>query len=133
MDRVYIVGIDEVPKRLNLAEREHLRLTFIVMPGVSAEVPFEIKIGKPGVHLEIFGKGGGDPVRLSLFEVPQLITQILLVLSLVLHIITNIRPLMISLGMKSYKELVLDLALILSIILLFAGAGFTVYYFRWQP
>ena len=55
MDRVYIVGIDEVPKRLNLAEMEHLRLTFIVMPGVSAEVPFEIKIGKPGVNLEIFG------------------------------------------------------------------------------
>ena len=55
MDRVYIVGIDEVPKRLNLAEREHLRLTFIVMPGVSAEVPFEINIGKAGVNLEIYG------------------------------------------------------------------------------
>ena len=55
MDRIYRVGIDEVPKRLTLEENEHLRLTFIVMPGVSAEVPFEIKIGKPGVHLEIFG------------------------------------------------------------------------------
>ena len=55
MDRIYRVGIDEVPKRLSLNEQEHLRLTFIVMPGVSAEIPFEINIGKAGVNLEIFG------------------------------------------------------------------------------
>lgn len=55
MDRIYRLGIDEVPKRLTLEENEHLRLTFIVMPGVSANIPFEIKIGKPGVVLEIFG------------------------------------------------------------------------------
>ena len=55
MDRIYRVGIEEVPKRLTLNEQEHLRLTFIVMPGVSAEIPFEINIGKEGVNLEIYG------------------------------------------------------------------------------
>ena len=55
MDRIYRVGIDEVPKRLTLNEEEHLRLNFIVMPGVSADLPFEINIGKEGVNLEIFG------------------------------------------------------------------------------
>ena len=55
MDRIYRVGIEEVPKRLTLNEQEHLRLTFIVMPGVSAEIPFEINIGKAGVNLEIYG------------------------------------------------------------------------------
>ena len=55
MDRIYRVGIEEVPKRLTLNEQEHLRLTFIVMPGVSAKLPFEINIGKAGVNLEIFG------------------------------------------------------------------------------
>ena len=55
MDRIYRVGIDEVPKRLTLEENEHLRLPFLVMPGVSADITFEIKIGKPGVVLEIFG------------------------------------------------------------------------------
>lgn len=55
MDRIYRVGIDEVPRRLTLNEQEHLRLTFVVMPGVSADVPFEINIGKEGVNLEIFG------------------------------------------------------------------------------
>ena len=52
MDRIYRVGIEEVPKRLTLNEQEHLRLTFIVMPGVSAEIPFEINIGKAGVNLD---------------------------------------------------------------------------------
>ncbi|MBQ9309454.1 MAG: SufD family Fe-S cluster assembly protein [Bacteroidales bacterium] len=55
MDRIYRVGIDEVPKRLTLNEIEHLRLTFIVMAGVSADIPFEINIGREGVNLEIFG------------------------------------------------------------------------------
>ena len=55
MDRIYRVGIEEVPKRLTLNEQEHLRLTFIVMPGVSAEIPFEINIGQAGVNLEIYG------------------------------------------------------------------------------
>ena len=55
MDRIYRVGIEQVPKRLTLNEQEHLRLTFIVMPGVSAEIPFEINIGKAGVNLEIYG------------------------------------------------------------------------------
>ena len=55
MDRIYRVGIEEVPKRLTFNEQEHLRLTFIVMPGVSAEIPFEINIGKAGVNLEIYG------------------------------------------------------------------------------
>ena len=55
MDRIYRVGIDEVPKRLTLEENEHLRLTFIVMPGISADIPFELRIGQEGVNLEIFG------------------------------------------------------------------------------
>ena len=55
MERIYRVGIDEVPKRLNLNEQEQLRLSFIVMPGFSADVPFEINIGREGVSLEIFG------------------------------------------------------------------------------
>ena len=55
MDRVYLAGIDEVPKRLTLNEESELRLTFVVLPGVSVDIPFEINIGKSGVNLEIYG------------------------------------------------------------------------------
>ena len=55
MDRIYRIGIDEVPRHLTLNEQEHLRLTFVVMPGISADIPFEINIGREGVNLEILG------------------------------------------------------------------------------
>jgi len=55
MDRVYIAGFDEVPKRLTLKTEEELRLTFVVLPGLSVDIPFEIDISKSGVNLEIYG------------------------------------------------------------------------------
>ena len=81
-------------------------------------------------HLMIFSKSG-DPVRLGFFGTAQLITQILLGITLALHIVTNLRPLMISLGLKSFRELMLDSLFIASVILLFSGAGFVVYHIRW--
>ena len=61
----------------------------------------------------------------------QLAVQILMVLSIALHVITNVRPMMISFGIKSYKDLGIDIMLILSILLMLAGAAFVVYYIRW--
>lgn len=54
MDRIYIAGFDEVPKRLTLKEEEELRLSFVILPGLSADLPFEIDISKSGVNLEIY-------------------------------------------------------------------------------
>ncbi len=82
-------------------------------------------------HLNIFGKDNGSPARLQPFGAPELISQILLALTLALHIISNIKPLMLSLGLKSFKELAIDAMLIAAVILLFAGAGFLVYFIRW--
>ncbi|SDB08883.1 hypothetical protein SAMN02910317_00457 [Ruminococcaceae bacterium FB2012] len=81
-------------------------------------------------HLLIFFRNG-EPVRLGFFGTAQLITQILLGATLALHILTDLRPLMISLGLKSCKELMLDGLFITSVILLFSGAGFAVYFIRW--
>ena len=69
--------------------------------------------------------------RLSFFGPLQLAVQILMVLSIALHVITNVRPMMISFGIKSYKDLGIDIMLILSILLMLAGAAFVVYYIRW--
>ena len=55
MDRIYRVGIDEVPKRLTIKDAEEVRLVFVVMPGISADVPFDISIEREGVNLEIYG------------------------------------------------------------------------------
>lgn len=84
-------------------------------------------------HVLIFnGRGSGSSYRLSLFEGPQLASQILLVISLALHMISNVKPLLFSFGVKSFKELGQDIAVYLSVLLALAGAAFVVYYLRWN-
>ncbi len=83
-------------------------------------------------HIIVFAGQTRDGVfRLNLFDVPQLISSILLVLTLILHIITNIRPLMIALGADKAKNYAGDAAIVLSVLLLLAGAAFVVYFIRW--
>ena len=83
-------------------------------------------------HLMIFTPSDNGKVRLSLFEGAQLVSQILLVISLALHIISNIRPLMIAFGIRSGKELAVDVLTVTAVLLFFAGAAFAVYYIRWN-
>ena len=82
-------------------------------------------------HLMIF-MSGGDPVRLHLFSHAELVTQILLAVSVGLHVISNIRPLMISFGIRSFRIFMLDIILILSALMAFTGAGFIIYFLRWN-
>lgn len=82
-------------------------------------------------HIIIFLGENDGAYRLHEFAGLQLASQILLVLSIALHVITNARPALISFGIKDFKEAGLDIALVLSGILIFTGAAFIIYYFRW--
>lgn len=83
-------------------------------------------------HIMIFmGHESGGSFRLNLFDLPQLIMSILLVLSVLLHIVTNIRPLMIAFGARGAKDFIADMAVILSVLLLASGIAFVVYFMRW--
>ena len=75
--------------------------------------------------------GSGGAFRLNLFDVPQLIMSILLVLSVLLHIVTNIRPMMLGSGIRGAKEFIADMAVIFSVLLLVSGIAFVVYFVRW--
>lgn len=83
-------------------------------------------------HVFIFmGKNDGA-FRLHFFGVLQLASQLLVVISLAIHVVTNIKPLMLALGAKSYKNSLTDLILILSLLLLLMGISFVIYYLRWN-
>ena len=84
-------------------------------------------------HLLIFQTSAEDgAVRLHLFAGVQLVTQLLLVVSIAVHVLSNIRPLMIALGAKRYKTVLLDVLVILATLLLASGIGFVIYYIRWN-
>ena len=84
-------------------------------------------------HIVIFLGSSEDGVyRLNLFGTAQLISQMLLVLSVAVHVLTNIRPLMLALGVRGFREFFTDILLVLSVILCFCGAAFLIYFLRWQ-
>ena len=85
------------------------------------------------VHILIFrGSTQGGFYRLNLFAGAQLVSQILMVLSIAVHVITNVKPSLISLGIRSLRDYVADILVVLSILLLLSGAAFVVYYLRWM-
>ena len=84
-------------------------------------------------HVVIFvGHGDGSGFRLNFYDIPELVCSLLFVCALLVHIVFNIRPLMTALGASKAKEFIADAAFILTVLLLFAGAAFAVYFVRWQ-
>ena len=70
-------------------------------------------------------------MRLEVFNTGRLISQLLMVAALGVHIITNIRPMFISLGIKGIKKYVVDILVVLSVLLLVFAVAFVVYFARW--
>lgn len=82
-------------------------------------------------HVHMF-TNTGKVFRLNAFREVQLVLSILLVLTVLVHILTNIRPLLISFGISSFRIYIKDILLIISIILVVAALAFVVYYLRWN-
>ncbi|MCR4891591.1 MAG: pilus assembly protein PilX [Lachnospiraceae bacterium] len=82
-------------------------------------------------HILLFMGKNGAVYRPNLFTGPALAGQILLVLSVAVHVISNVRPLLISLGMPSLKKFAPDILVVLSILLFLSGIAFVIYYLRW--
>lgn len=83
-------------------------------------------------HVILFLGKNGEAYRLKFFGKLQLATQLLLVASVGLHVITNVNPLFIAFGRKGLKEYAVDILIILSVLLLFMGFAFLIYYIRWN-
>lgn len=82
-------------------------------------------------HMIIFMGSSGDIFRLHTFGGLQLAAHILLVIALIIHLIFNIKPLFVALGIAN-REYIKDAAIILTIILALCAAGFIIYYLRWN-
>ena len=85
-----------------------------------------------GWHMSAFSYNFNGASRLRVFDKFNLAAQILLIFSLAVHVLSNIRPLLIALGVRDGKKWLLDILLILSAWLLFMAAAFVIYYLRWN-
>jgi hypothetical protein len=89
-------------------------------------------------HIGLFGRvvagsgAAGSQYLLFKFTTARLITQLLLIAALFTHLLLNLRPLLVALGIIAFKERRGDLFLILSTFLLFFAFAVTFYYLAWQ-
>ena len=81
-------------------------------------------------HMCIFIMPQGEVFRLHLFSGAELAASILLIVSLILHLAVNIKPLAIALGITNRKY-VKDIVIILSILLALCAVGFIFYFAQW--
>lgn len=83
-------------------------------------------------HVVIFmGNSSSGTYRLNLFEGPELVLSICLVVSLAVHVLSNIRPLFIGLGLDERRRRQ-DLVIILGVVLVVCLLAFVLYYYRWN-
>lgn len=83
-------------------------------------------------HVGAFGTGTDELYRLQWFTQSKLVLHLLLAASLAVHILTNLRPLMLSLGLRGGRKWLGDILFVLALLLLFMAAAFAVYYLRWN-
>ena len=83
-------------------------------------------------HIAAFSGVSKEHYRLPDFEIFQLLTQILLVLSIGVHVVTNVKPMLIAFGIKKLKPKAVDMIFWISALLLFMVAAFIIYYIRWS-
>ena len=83
-------------------------------------------------HVTAFGYTTEGVFRLKWFDGFKLAAQLLLVIALAVHVITNVRPMLISFGIKRLKPRAQDILFVLSALLLLMAAAFVVYYIRWN-
>ena len=83
-------------------------------------------------HMFAFGKTTNGVFQIKPFTTVKLIAQILLVLSIALHVLTNIRPALISFGARGLKQHAGAILIVLSLVLLVFITTFIIYYLRWQ-
>ncbi len=83
-------------------------------------------------HAFAFSYTSSGAYRLYAFDGFRLTTQILLVVTIAVHVITNVKPMLITFGIKNLRAIAGDILLVLSILLLFMAAAFIFYYLRWN-
>jgi hypothetical protein len=84
------------------------------------------------LHLAVFMQTGEGIFRLSYFGISELVGQVLMLSVLAVHLLSNIKPISIALGLYGGNGYGRDILLVMSIVLGFCAFAFVIYYLRWN-
>ena len=83
-------------------------------------------------HVTAFGAYDSGVFRLVPFDLYRLIAQLLFLTTVAVHIISNVKPALITLGVRKLKQKAGNILFFISALLLFMTAAFILYYVKWQ-
>lgn len=83
-------------------------------------------------HMISFMSMSSESFVLPYFGGGLLAANILLVISIAVHVLTNVKPMLISFGIRSLKPRAGDILFVLSVLLILFIIGFIIYYIRWN-
>ena len=84
------------------------------------------------VHIGSISTKVDSVTRLQEFTTLKMVLQLLLVAALAFHIITNVKPLLITFGIKGLKSRTADIIFIISVLFLIMALAFIIYWLRWN-
>ena len=83
-------------------------------------------------HVFLFGGETGEYVRLAFFGHAELVMHLLMVAALAVHVLCNLEPLLIDLGVPVPRGRGADAAVVFAIFLLVMALAFIIYFIRWS-
>ena len=83
-------------------------------------------------HMVSFMSTSSTSFVLPYFGGGLLAANLLLVASIAVHVITNVKPVLISFGIRRLKPRAGDILFVISILLILFIVGFIIYYVRWN-
>ena len=83
-------------------------------------------------HVVVFGGPSGEFVRLAFFGHAELAMHLLLITSLAVHVLCNLEPLLIDLGLPAPRARAADALAVFALLLLVMAAAFVFYFVRWS-
>lgn len=84
------------------------------------------------LHLIVFVQTGNGIFRLHDFGSAELTGQMLMLVSLAIHLLCSIKPAAIALGLHGGSGYGRDAVLIMAVVMAFCALAFVVYYLRWN-
>ena len=85
-----------------------------------------------GFHFGAFGAVVDGVYQLEPFTWGKLAAHLLLAAAFAVHLLTNLRPLSLSLGVRGGRDRLGSVLFVLSVLLLFMAAAFVIYFLQWN-
>ena len=83
-------------------------------------------------HISAYTTTVGGAFFLKEFTVGRMAAQLLLIISIFIHLAVSVKSMLIAKGVTKFKERTADWMMVLSLLLLFFAAAVVIYFIQWQ-